>query len=80
MDRGQAWTDLTLLNSTWRRAVGTSSWTDATLVRFRVAGRNIKTSSRSVQIFSHLQVEYAVPWPLIYIFTCAPSPPSTHLR
>ncbi|KAL8286180.1 hypothetical protein RQP46_004668 [Phenoliferia psychrophenolica] len=58
MDRGLAWTDFQLLNSTWRRAVGPDNeWTDPTLVRFRVAGRNVQPSSRSVKVFSHLQIE-----------------------
>lgn len=76
MDRGHAWSDYTLLNSTWSRAVGSATWTDSTLVRFRVSSsRTSRSVARSVKVFSNLHVEYSVPWPLVYIFRSVSSPP-----
>jgi hypothetical protein len=78
MDRGHLWTDFQLLNSTWARAVAGADWTDSTAFRFRVssaagASRARLMSNRSVKVFEKLEVEYNIPWPLIYAFRCVRS-------
>ena len=82
MDTRQPWNDFHFMNSAFRDVValnpggrrrGSSRWIDASLVRFsfppRAGGpvqeRNI---AQTVRALDGLLVEYAVPFPLTYVF------------
>lgn len=69
MDAGKQWTDFHFLNTAFGDVVGASGWLDASLVRFSYRGhRDGTAAARSVRVFEGLSVEYAVPFPLTYIW------------
>lgn len=77
MDSQQHWTDFHFLNSAFNDTVeastnaGAKEWIQLPLVRFsyRNSGVKEKSISRTVRAIDGLLVEYAVPFPLTYIFT-----------
>ncbi|KAF7332696.1 hypothetical protein MKEN_00152800 [Mycena kentingensis (nom. inval.)] len=77
MDAQQAWTDFHFLNSAFRDVVepGPNSqvkateWIQASLVRLSYRGsKQVSGSRRSVKPLAGLLVEYAVPFPVAYVF------------
>lgn len=73
MDTPLSWTDFHFLNTAFRDVVdaSASSWIDPSLVRFSHRGSKEKNLniSRTVRAIDGLVIEYAVPFPLTYIFT-----------
>ena len=74
MDSRQQWNDFHFLNSAFSDIVlasGTTPWISTSLVRLAYRGSKDKSSAshRTVKAMDGLIVEYAVPFPLIYIFT-----------
>jgi gamma-tubulin complex component 5 len=74
MDNNQPWNDFHFLNSAFSDTVSASGnppWISASLVRFAYRGSRDKSSvtHRTVKVIDGLLVEYAVPFPLTYIFT-----------
>jgi gamma-tubulin complex component 5 len=74
MDSRQQWNDFHFLNSAFSDMVsasGKTPWISTSLVRLAYRGSKDKpaTSHRTVKAMDGLIVEYAVPFPLIYIFT-----------
>ncbi|KAG6373856.1 Spc98 family-domain-containing protein [Boletus reticuloceps] len=71
MDSQQAWNDFHFLNSAFRDVVesANSDWIDASLIRLAYRGSKATTISNTVKAIEGLLVEYAVPFPLTYIFT-----------
>ncbi|KAF8433037.1 Spc98 family-domain-containing protein [Boletus edulis BED1] len=71
MDSQQAWNDFHFLNSAFRDVVesANSDWIDASLIRLAYRGTKASTISNTVKAIEGLLVEYAVPFPLTYIFT-----------
>ena len=69
MDSPLPWTDFHFLNSAFRDVVdvGRTAWVDASLVRFSHRGKD-KNIGRTVRAIDGLLIEYAVPFPLTYIF------------
>ncbi|KAJ7068696.1 Spc98 family-domain-containing protein [Mycena amicta] len=67
MDGQQAWGDFHFLNSAFRDVVesGGKEWIQASLVRLSYRGSK---DGRSVKVLSGLLVEYAVPFPIAYVF------------
>jgi gamma-tubulin complex component 5 len=70
MDSGQTWNDFHFLNNTFRDALKKISINriDPTLVRFSYSGSRDRASRGTVDALDALIVEYAAPFPLIYIF------------
>ncbi|KAI0080871.1 hypothetical protein K474DRAFT_1704411 [Panus rudis PR-1116 ss-1] len=74
MDSTQPWTDFHFLNSAFRDVVeaGRTPWIDPSLVRFSHRSASSKDKSkvitRTVRAIEGLSVEYAIPFPLTYIF------------
>ncbi len=70
MDSQLSWTDFHFLNSAFHDAVdaGRSPWIDPALVRFSHRGHKDKDIRRTVRAIDGLLIEYAVPFPLTYIF------------
>ncbi|CAL1700277.1 unnamed protein product [Somion occarium] len=70
MDTSQPWNDFHFLNSAFRDVVeaGRTPWIDPSLVRFSHRGGRDKIISRTVRAIDGLSVEYAVPFPLTYMF------------
>jgi|SRR5712672_119279 len=70
MDSGQTWNDFHFLNNTFRDALKKFSINriDPTLVRFSYSGSRDRASRGTVDALDALIVEYAAPFPLIYIF------------
>ena len=70
MDTNQPWTDFHFLNSAFRDVVdtGRTPWIDPSLVRFSHRGGKDRAISQTVRAIDGLAVEYAVPFPLTYIF------------
>lgn len=70
MDSNQAWNDFHFLNSAFRDVVeaGRAPWIDPSLVRFSHRGSKDKDINRTVRAIDGLAVEYAVPFPLTYMF------------
>ncbi|KAH9948797.1 Spc98 family-domain-containing protein [Amylocystis lapponica] len=70
MDSRQPWNDFHFLNSAFRDVAeaGAQRWIDASLVRFSHRGSKDKAITRTVRAIDGLLVEYAVPFPLTYIF------------
>ncbi|KAF7294147.1 hypothetical protein HMN09_01143100 [Mycena chlorophos] len=71
MDAQQAWNDFHFLNSAFRDVVEignskTKPWIETALVRLSYRGP--KGTGRSVKVLSGLVVEYAVPFPIAYVF------------
>ena len=76
MDNNQSWSDFHFLNSAFVDVVeaninaGTREWIQPSLVRFSHRGGKDKerTIYRTVKAIDGLSIEYAVPFPLTYIF------------
>lgn len=70
MDNRKAWNDFHFLNSAFHDIVqaGSQRWIDPSLVRFSHRGGKDKTITRTVKAIDGLLIEYAVPFPLTYIF------------
>ncbi|KZT05559.1 uncharacterized protein LAESUDRAFT_714805 [Laetiporus sulphureus 93-53] len=70
MDTRKAWNDFHFLNSAFHDVVqaGSHKWIDASLVRFSHRGSRDKTITRTIKAIDGLLIEYAVPFPLTYIF------------
>jgi gamma-tubulin complex component 5 len=76
MDSQQSWSDFHFLNTAFRDVVeastnvGAKEWVQASLVRLSYRGSKDKdkTIHRTVKAIDGLLVEYAVPFPLTYIF------------
>lgn len=75
MDANQAWDDYHFINSAFRDVAATGAgkpWINSGLVRFSYRrGKQGTPMTRTVRVFEGLSLEYAVPFPLIYIFTPA---------
>jgi gamma-tubulin complex component 5 len=77
MDSHQAWGDFHFLNTAFRDVVeagtntGAKEWIQPSLVRLSYRGSKDggKGVSRTVKAISGLLVEYAVPFPIAYIFS-----------
>ncbi|KAF9226914.1 hypothetical protein BS17DRAFT_800830 [Gyrodon lividus] len=71
MDSQQAWNDFHSLNSTFSDIIESShsSWIEISLVRLSYRGNKATMVSKTVKAIEGLLVEYAVPFPLTYIFT-----------
>ncbi|KAI6034851.1 Spc98 family-domain-containing protein [Pisolithus orientalis] len=71
MDAQKHWTDFHSLNSAFSDVVelNESNWIDASLVRLSYRGNKAASASQTVKAIDGLLVEYAVPFPLTYIFT-----------
>lgn len=71
MDSQQAWNDFHFLNSAFRDVIEStnSHWIDASLIRLSHRGSKAATISNTVKAIDGLLVEYALPFPLTYIFT-----------
>ncbi|KIK29014.1 hypothetical protein PISMIDRAFT_515083 [Pisolithus microcarpus 441] len=71
MDAQQHWTDFHSLNSTFSdiMELSESNWIDPSLVRLSYRGNKAASASQTVNVIDGLLVEYAVPFPLTYIFT-----------
>lgn len=76
MDSSQSWSDFHFLNTAFRdvvesnTSVGAKAWVSTSLVRLSYRGNKDKDKSitRTVKAIDGLVVEYAVPFPLTYIF------------
>lgn len=74
MDSDQSWNDFHFLNSAFRdvatAAGGNKAWIDSSLVRlsYRKTKQVQPMVHRTVRAFEGLTLEYAIPFPLIYIF------------
>ena len=79
MDTRERWNDFHFMNSAFRDVValypGRTRWIDASLVRFSFphkaqgqSGLQEKNIAQTVRALDGLLVEYAVPFPLTYIF------------
>ncbi|EIW76310.1 hypothetical protein CONPUDRAFT_92988 [Coniophora puteana RWD-64-598 SS2] len=73
MDTSHLWNDFHFLNNAFSETVaarssGSSKWIESPLVRLSFRGSS-SAVPRSVRVFEGLLVEYAVPFPLTYIFT-----------
>ncbi|KAI6152432.1 Spc98 family-domain-containing protein [Pisolithus tinctorius] len=71
MDAQKHWTDFHSLNSAFSDVIelNESNWIDASLVRLSYRGNKAASASQTVKAIDGLLVEYAVPFPLTYIFT-----------
>ena len=75
MDSQQSWGDFHFLNTTFTDAVesglhvGMREWVQLSLVRMSYRGSKEKSVGRTVKGIEGLSVEYAVPFPLIYVMT-----------
>lgn len=70
MDSTQPWNDFHFLNTAFRDIADASPkrWIDPSLVRLSYRGNREKANIRAVKSIDPLLVEYAVPFPLTYIF------------
>jgi len=74
MDSHQTWSDFHFLNTAFNDIVhantNADNWINASLVRFSYRGSREKEEciGRTVRALDGLILEYAVPFPLIYIF------------
>lgn len=68
MDGLQPWNDFHFLNTAFGDIVLGTKWVDPALVRFSYRGQRSRTVRRTVQTIEGLFIEYAVPFPLTYIF------------
>ncbi|KAK0453073.1 Spc98 family-domain-containing protein [Armillaria borealis] len=75
MDTQQHWSDFHFLNATFNDVVeagthvGAKEWVQLSLVRFSYRGSREKVAAKTVKALDGLLLEYAVPFPLTYIFT-----------
>lgn len=70
MDTRQPWNDFHFLNKAFQDAskAGASSWINPALVRIAHRGNKDRSIKRTVRAIDGLFIEYAVPFPLTYIF------------
>ncbi|TFY67661.1 hypothetical protein EVJ58_g1495 [Rhodofomes roseus] len=70
MDSKQAWNDFHFLNTAFRDVAeaGTHRWVDTSLVRFSHKGSKDKSVNRTVRALDGFSIEYAIPFPLTYVF------------
>ncbi|KAI0921184.1 hypothetical protein AcW2_006240 [Taiwanofungus camphoratus] len=70
MDGRQPWNDFHFLNSAFHDVAdaGSQKWIDSSLVRLSHRGNRDKFINRTVRAIDGLLIEYAVPFPLTYIF------------
>lgn len=68
MDSAHMWTDFHFLNTAFADVTTGMKWIDPALVRFSYRGSKEKAKRRSVCGMEGLQIEYAVPFPLTYIW------------
>jgi gamma-tubulin complex component 5 len=70
MDSQQPWSDFHFLNSAFGDVLdaGRSKWIESSLVRFSYRGNKDRAINRTVKSIDGLLVEYAVPFPLTYVF------------
>jgi gamma-tubulin complex component 5 len=70
MDSRQPWNDFHFLNTAFRAVtqLGSQTWIQASLVRFTYRGNKDRSVSRTVRAIDGLAIEYAVPFPLTYLF------------
>ncbi|KAH9938094.1 Spc98 family-domain-containing protein [Fomitopsis serialis] len=70
MDSRQAWNDFHFLNTAFHDVAeaGTHRWIETSLVRFSHRGSKDKSVTRTVRAFEGFSLEYAVPFPLTYVF------------
>jgi gamma-tubulin complex component 5 len=70
MDRSQPWSDFHFLNSAFGDVLDVSKakWIESSLVRFSYRGTKDRAINRTIKSIDGLLVEYAVPFPLTYIF------------
>ncbi|EKM59505.1 uncharacterized protein PHACADRAFT_191873 [Phanerochaete carnosa HHB-10118-sp] len=69
MDSPKQWNDFHFLNTAFSDVVSSSSWLDPSLVRISHRGNREHTTTRSVRAVEGLFVEYAVPFPLTYLWS-----------
>lgn len=71
MDSQQPWNDFHFLNTAFRDVAEASpkKWIDPSLVRLSYRGNRDKANIRTVKGVDPLLVEYAVPFPLTYVFS-----------
>jgi gamma-tubulin complex component 5 len=71
MDNQQHWSDFHFLNSAFVDTVESerTNWIRPSLVRLAYRGNKDRAINRTVRGFDGLIVDYAVPFPLTYIFT-----------
>jgi gamma-tubulin complex component 5 len=70
MDSQQSWGDFHFLNSAFGDVLDVcrSKWIESSLVRFSYRGNKDRAINRTVKSIDGLLVEYAVPFPLTYVF------------
>ncbi|KZT71569.1 hypothetical protein DAEQUDRAFT_749911 [Daedalea quercina L-15889] len=70
MDSRQAWNDFHFLNTAFHDVAeaGSQLWVDTSLVRFSHRGSRDKSIVRTVRALEGFSIEYAVPFPLTYVF------------
>lgn len=71
MDSQQPWNDFHFLNSAFRDVIESSNsdWIDTSLFRLSYRGVKAAAVSNTVKAIDGLLVEYALPFPLTYVFT-----------
>ncbi|KAI0092411.1 Spc98 family-domain-containing protein [Irpex rosettiformis] len=68
MDTNLPWTDFHFLNTAFTDVATGMGWIDPALVRFSYRSQKYSSSTRTVRVMDGLQIEYAVPFPLTYIW------------
>lgn len=68
MDSPHPWTDFHFLNTAFTDVATGQTWLDPSLVRFSCRTQRDKANTRTVRAMDGLQIEYAVPFPLTYIW------------
>jgi gamma-tubulin complex component 5 len=70
MDNNQSWNDFHFLNAAFSDVLAamSSEWVEPSLVRFSYRGSKDKAINHTVEAIDGLFMEYAVPFPLTYIF------------
>ncbi|EIW61599.1 uncharacterized protein TRAVEDRAFT_143542 [Trametes versicolor FP-101664 SS1] len=72
MDTRQPWNDFHFMNSAFRDVValhpGRTRWIDPALVRFSFRTTQERSAAQTVRALDGLLIEYAVPFPLTYVF------------
>lgn len=68
MDSSKPWNDFHFLNTAFNDVVAQANWLDPSLVRISQRGNRSYTATRSVRAVEGLFVEYAVPFPLTYVW------------
>ncbi|KAI0698574.1 Spc98 family-domain-containing protein [Cytidiella melzeri] len=68
MDTAMPWTDFHFLNTAFTDGATGLKWIDPALVRFSYRGHKGTSTTRTVRAMEGLHIEYAVPFPLTYIW------------